>query len=212
MKPHEIEQKSFKIIDKEAGQHTFNTKEWNIVRRMIHTSADFGYMQSVRIHKDAIGAGIRALCKGRNIITDTEMLRAGIRKKSVEKFGGQTICLINDSNVINESSKQGTTRSHEAVNLALEQMNDGIYAIGNAPTALLHLISLCQEQKANPALIIGLPVGFVNAEESKSLLTELRIPYITNMGRKGGSNVAASVVNALIVLSEQEEKGNNDFQ
>jgi precorrin-8X/cobalt-precorrin-8 methylmutase len=206
MKPHEIEQLSFKIIDKEAGQHSFDSKTWAIVRRMIHTSADFDYIKSVCLHPSAIEAGIHALSKGKNIITDTEMLRAGIRKKSVQTFGGETICLISDPKVSEVSKKNSTTRSLTAVDFALEHMQDGIYAIGNAPTALMRLIELCRNNIAKPALIIGLPVGFVNASESKAMLTELNIPYITNKGRKGGSNIAASVVNALIILAEHEQK------
>jgi len=205
MKPNEIEKLSFAIIDKEAGPHEFDPDAWSVVRRMIHTSADFGYMQSVCFHPDAIRAGIRAIQTGKNIITDTEMLRAGIRKKSLEKFGGRTSCLIGDPEVAEASKKAGTTRSHEAVNRSVQQMEGGIYAVGNAPTALLRLMELIREDRANPALILGFPVGFVNAAESKALLTELDLPHITNKGRRGGSNIAASVVNALIILAEQEQ-------
>ncbi len=206
MKPKEIENLSFSIIDKEAGPHGFSMEAWSIVRRMIHTSADFEYMKSVCFYKDAIEKGIKALRSGKNIITDTEMVRSGIRKKSVQQFGGNTICLIGDEKVSEESKRSGTTRSLEAVNLSIDQMEGGIYAIGNAPTALMRLIELIREKQAKPALVLGFPVGFVNATESKALLKELDYPYITNIGRKGGSNIAASVVNALIILAENSDQ------
>lgn len=206
MTPDEIERQSFAIIDKEAGSHEFDPEAWCIVRRMIHTSADFGYIESVRFYPDAIDAGVRAIQNGKNIITDTEMLRAGIRKKSLERFGGKVLCLIRDAEVADASKKAGTTRSHEAVNRSVSQMEGGIYAVGNAPTALLRLMELIREGQAKPALVLGFPVGFVNAAESKALLTELDFPYITNKGRKGGSTIAASVVNALIILAQENRE------
>ncbi len=201
MKPNEIENLSFEIIDDEAGNHNFDEKEWSIVRRMIHTSADFEYMKSVLIHPRAVATGIHAIRSGQNIITDTNMARSGIRKKSIQAFGGETICLIEDLSVANIARSNDTTRSREAVDLSVEKMEGGIYVVGNAPTALLRLIDLIKENKAKPALVLGFPVGFVNAAESKALLAELDFPYITNSGRKGGSNIAASVVNALIILA-----------
>jgi len=206
MKPNEIEELSFTMIDQEAGPHMFDRQEWSIVRRMIHTSADFDYMHSIRIHPKAIAAGIGALCSGKNVVTDTQMVRSGIRKKSIETFGGETVCLIGDPAVADASGQAGTTRSREAVNLSVKTMEGGIYAVGNAPTALIRLIELIREGKAKPALVLGFPVGFVNAAESKAMLEELDFPYITNQGRKGGSNIAASVVNALIILAEQDQK------
>jgi len=205
MKPNEIEKLSFTIIDKEAGLHEFKPDEWSIVRRMIHTSADFGCMKSVRFHPGAIRAGIRAIQAGKNVITDTEMLRAGIRKKSLEKFGGSAMCFIGEPEVTDASKNSGTTRSHEAVNHAVKHMEGGICAVGNAPTALLRLIELIREGRARPALVLGFPVGFVNAAESKALLAELDFPHITNKGRRGGSNIAAGVVNALIILAERDK-------
>ena len=205
MKPQEIEDLSFSIINEEVGSHDFSQEEWSIVRRMIHTSADFEYKVSVRFHKDAISKGIEAIRAGKNIITDTEMARSGIRKKSVEKFGGNVSCLIGDQRVANASKINGTTRSLEAVNFSVGTMEDGIYVVGNAPTALLRLIELIKGNQAKPALILGFPVGFVNAAESKALLRELDFPFITNIGRKGGSNIAASVVNALIILAEKNQ-------
>jgi precorrin-8X/cobalt-precorrin-8 methylmutase len=205
MKPGEIEALSFKIIDREAGTHKFSDEQWTVVRRMIHTSADFEYKDSVRIHPDSVAAGMAAIRNGKTIITDTNMARVGIRQKDLQPFGGTVKCYMTDSAVEENAKSAGTTRAHAAVDAALADMAGGIYVIGNAPTALLHLIDRVKEKKARPALIIGLPVGFVNAAESKMALIKLgNPPYITNVGRKGGSNVAAAVVNALVILAKQE--------
>ncbi len=201
MKPDEIETLSFKIIDEEAGNHTFPSDKWSVVRRMIHTSADFEYIKSVRFHPDAISCGINALRNGKKIITDTNMAKAGIRKSDLERFGTQIKCFMTDPEIGRIASKNGITKAKAAVDAAITDMRDGIYVIGNAPTALLRLIELINAKKTNPALIIGFPVGFVNAAESKAALVDLDYPYISNIGRKGGSNIAASVVNALIKLA-----------
>ncbi len=204
MKPDDIELLSFNIIDEEAGEHGFNRDEWSIVRRMIHTSADFEYMNSICFSGDPITVGIRAIRAGKNIITDTNMAWSGVRKKSVENFGGRVSCLINDKDVAAKAKEAGSTRARIAVDMSADELTDGIYVVGNAPTALLRLIELIGADQIKPALILGFPVGFVNAAESKALLTELNIPFITNEGRKGGSNIAASVVNALIILAEED--------
>ncbi len=204
MKPVEIEALSFKIIDREAGAHEFSSVQWAVVRRMIHTSADFEYKESVRIHPDAVTAGMTAIRNGKSIITDTNMARVGIRQRDLSPFGATVKCYMNDSAVAENAKTAGTTRAHVAVDAAVSDMAGGIYVVGNAPTALLHLIERVEEKKAQPALIIGLPVGFVNAAESKAELLKLdHPPYITNVGRKGGSNVAAAVVNALVILATQ---------
>ncbi len=205
MKPVEIEALSFKIIDREAGAHGFSSVQWAVVRRMIHTSADFEYKESVRIHPDAVTAGMTAIRNGKSIITDTNMARVGIRQRDLSPFGATVKCYMNDSAVAENAKTAGTTRAHAAVDAAVSDMAGGIYVVGNAPTALLHLIERVEEKKAQPALIIGLPVGFVNAAESKAELLKLdHPPYITNVGRKGGSNVAAAVVNALVILAKKE--------
>ncbi len=204
MKPQEIEDLSFKIIEEEAKNHAFSRDEWPIVRRMIHTSADFDYLNTVRFHPRAIQAGIMAIKNGGCIFTDTHMARVGIRKKEITVFGGEVFCLIADENVAEKAKTQGTTRALAAVDMACDKMDKGIYVVGNAPTALLRLIELVREKKASPALIIGLPVGFVNAAESKEELMTLEFPYITNKGRKGGSNIAASVVNALAIMANEQ--------
>jgi precorrin-8X/cobalt-precorrin-8 methylmutase len=201
MKPHEIERSSFQIIDQEAGIHHFTAQQWSIVQRIIHTTADFEFKEMIRFHPDAISAGIEAIRNGNMIITDTNMARVGIRKKEVETYGGQVKCYINDPLIHEKAAVTGGTRAKAAVDMAISEMKDGIYVVGNAPTALLRLIELIGEKKAQPALVIGLPVGFVNAAESKAALVEMDTPYISNVGRKGGSNVAASVVNALAIMA-----------
>jgi len=204
MKPEEIEALSFKIIEKEVGAHAFTGAQWQVVRRMIHTSADFEYAKSVRFHPDAVAAGLNAIRRGKTIITDTHMARVGIRNGELARFGAGVQCLINDPVVGEMAAKTGTTRARSAVDAAIEKMKDGIYVVGNAPTALLRIIELVREKKAAPALIVGLPVGFVNAAESKAALMETDVPYISNTGRKGGSNVAASVINALAIIATHQ--------
>ena len=201
MKPEQIEELSFKIIDQEAGAHDFTHEEWSIVRRMIHTSADFEYKEMIRIHPEAVQAGISAIRAGKSIITDTNMARVGIRNIELKQFGATVKCYMGDPEIGEKARKNGTTRAKAAVEAAVDDMQGGIYVVGNAPTALMRLCELIQTGEAGPALVIGLPVGFVNAAESKAALIEMDHPYISNVGRKGGSNVAASVVNALAKLA-----------
>jgi precorrin-8X/cobalt-precorrin-8 methylmutase len=206
MKPQEIEDKSFAIIDAEAGPHAYDTAQWQIVRRVIHTSADFEWQQMMRFHPRAIEAGIAAIRAGKPIITDTNMARVGIRARDLARFGGETRCYMADPKVAHRAASEGITRAKAAVDLAAEEMagqgaSNGIFVVGNAPTALLRLIELAAASKAAPALVVGLPVGFVNAAESKAALMQTDLPFIANIGRKGGSNVAAAVVNALIIMA-----------
>jgi len=205
MLPHEIEGNSFAIIEQEAGRHGFDPPEWDVVRRMIHTSADFDYLQTVRIHPRAIDAGIAAIRAGRPVITDTNMVKAGVRKKDLAGFGCDVTCLMEDPQVFEAARKNDTTRALAAVDAAVKFMEGGIYVVGNAPTALLRLIRLVRNHAVAPALVIGLPVGFVNAAESKAALLDADVPHITNTGRKGGSNVAAAVVNSLVLQAKQDE-------
>jgi precorrin-8X/cobalt-precorrin-8 methylmutase len=204
MKPNDIESLSFKIIDKEAGTHDFTPEQWQIVRRMIHTTADFEYMKTVRFHPGSVKAGIDAIRNGKSIITDTNMARVGIRKGELQRFNVSVECLIDKPEVAQAAKDRGTTRAKAAVDAALDQMDGGIYVVGNAPTALLQIIELVRGNKAQPALIVGLPVGFVNAAESKEKLIKIDIPYISHIGRKGGSNVAASVINAMAIMAARE--------
>jgi precorrin-8X/cobalt-precorrin-8 methylmutase len=205
MKPQEIEAESFRIIDREAGAHGFPPQEWQIVRRMIHTSADFDYLRTIRFHPRAVAAGLAAIRAGRPIITDTNMARTGIRKKDAQRFGVALVCHMEAPAVHAAAAAAGSTRALAAVDAAAAEMAGGIYVVGNAPTALLRLIERVGAGQARPALIVGLPVGFVNAAESKAALAKLDQPFITNEGRKGGSNVAAAVVNALLLLAAQNE-------
>jgi precorrin-8X/cobalt-precorrin-8 methylmutase len=201
MRPEEIEALSFGIIEQEAGPHGFTPGQWQVVRRMIHTSADFDYLKTVRFHKAAVKAGVASIEQGKTIFTDTHMARIGIRRIDVAAYGCEVHCLMTDPDVARMASESGSTRARAAVDHAARRMDGGIYVVGNAPTALLRLIELMDQGRAAPALVVGLPVGFVNAAESKAALLGTKIPYITNTGRKGGSNLAASVVNALIIMA-----------
>ncbi len=202
MRPDEIEKNSFAIIEEEAGNHGFAPDHWAVVARMIHTSADFEYLNTVRIHPEAVDAGIAAIKQGRPVITDTNMALAGLRKKDLAGFGCEAACFMASQEIAHMAEKNGTTRAEAAVDVAAEAMAGGIYVIGNAPTALMRLIALIRQGRANPALVVGFPVGFVNAAESKAELLTVDTPYITNTGRKGGSNVAAAVVNSLVLLAK----------
>jgi precorrin-8X/cobalt-precorrin-8 methylmutase len=201
MKPHEIEQLSFQIIDSEAGDHDFSMDQWPVVRRVIHTSADFEWQQMIRFHPQAIATGVAAIRSGCAIFTDTNMVRAGIRQRDLIRFGGTVSCYMTDKRVAETAAREGITRAKAAVDVAAPELSGSIYVVGNAPTALLRLIELMDQGKLRPALVVGLPVGFVKAAESKALLLACDVPFITNVGRKGGSNVAAAVVNALIILA-----------
>lgn len=201
MKPEDIEIRSFEIIDAEAGPHDFTAAQWRIVQRMIHTSADFEYMQTVRFTGDAVEKGLDAVRRGAAIITDTHMARVGMRQRDLDRFGVTVSCWMTDPAVASAAQDSNLTRAEAAVDASLPAMKDGIYVVGNAPTALLRLIEQVKAGRAQPALIIGLPVGFVNAAESKAALMEMDYPHISNVGRKGGSNVAAAVVNALVKMA-----------
>ena len=204
MKPHEIEQLIFQMIVSEAGNHGFSTDQWPVVRRVIHTSADFEWPQMIRFHPQAISSGVSAIRNGCPIITDTNMARAGIRQRDLARFGGTVNCYMTDERVAETAARKGITRAKAAVDVAAPALSGGIYVVGNAPTALLRLIELMDQGTVRPALVVGLPVGFVNAAESKALLLECDVPHITNVGRKGGSNVAAAVVNALIIKAGED--------
>ncbi len=203
MKPEEIEIESFRIIDAEAGDHGWPAAEWQIVRRAIHTSADFEYAQSMVLSDDGVEKAVAALQSGAGIVTDTNMALSGISKPRLTPFGCTASCHVADSDVADLAKREGITRSIAAMRKAVANPHNRIFVIGNAPTALFELLRLVETGAAKPALIIGLPVGFVGAEESKNVLASGThdIPFITNIGRKGGSNVAAAVVNALAILA-----------
>ena len=197
--PMEIEETSFEIIGDEMGNHDFTEDELKVVKRVIHTTADFEYMELIEISKDAINVGKEILKNNPIIYTDTNMALSGINKKALEKLNGKAICYVNLEEVHKEAKEKGITRSMAAVEKASADSVD-IFVFGNAPTALFRLKELIKEKKANPKLIIAVPVGFVGASESKENLEELNIPYITVKGRKGGSTVAASIINALMYM------------
>jgi len=203
MKPEEIEAESFRIIDAEAGDHGWPGAEWQVVRRAIHTSADFEYAQSMVLSDDVVEQAITAFRSGAGIVTDTNMALSGISKPRLAPFGCTVSCHVADPDVAGHANAEGVTRSIAAMRKAVANPDNRIFVIGNAPTALFELLRLVESVAAQPLLIIGLPVGFVGAEESKNALASGThdIPFITNIGRKGGSNVAAAVINALAILA-----------
>ncbi|MFA7404867.1 MAG: precorrin-8X methylmutase [Pelobacteraceae bacterium] len=205
MKPEEIEEESFRIIDVEAGDHGWPRSEWQVVRRAIHTSADFEYAQSMVLSEEVIEKAVAALQSGVGIVTDTNMALSGISKPRLTTLGCSVSCHVADPDVAEQAHSEGVTRSIAAMRKAVANPDNRIFVIGNAPTALFELLRLIETGAVEPALIIGLPVGFVGAEESKNALASGThdIPFITNIGRKGGSNVAAAVVNALAILAMQ---------
>jgi precorrin-8X/cobalt-precorrin-8 methylmutase len=203
VQPQEIEGKSFEMITEELGEHPFTEEQYPVVQRVIHASADFELGRSMVFHPDAIEAGIRAIREGRKIVADVQMVQVGISKPRIEKFGGSVHVYISDPDVMEEAKRLNTTRAIIATRKAVREADGGIFAIGNAPTALLELIRLVKEGEARPGLIIGVPVGFVSAAESKEELAKLDIPFITNIGRKGGSPVAVAAVNALSIMAEK---------
>ncbi|MBT0663903.1 precorrin-8X methylmutase [Geobacter pelophilus] len=205
LRPEEIEAESFRMIDEEAGPHSWPPAEWQIVRRAIHTSADFDYSRTMLMSPDAVKRGVAALQAGHAIVTDTTMALSGISRLRLDPFGISAKCLVADPVVAKAAEKLGVTRSLMAMRSAAADPQNGIFVIGNAPTALFELLRLVREEGLKPALVVGLPVGFVGAAESKEELVrtaeQFPFPYITNRGRKGGSNVAAAVVNALLILA-----------
>ena len=201
-KGQSIEDQSMQIIESEIGSHDYNQLEWPIVRRVIHATADFDFAKKNKIifHKDAISNGISALKNGCNIIVDVNGVIGGLNKQNLKEFGNEVICNISKPDIANEAKKYNKTRAQTSMRMAASQMNGGIVVIGNAPTALLEVIQMIKEKVTNPALVIGIPVGFVSAPESKEKLLNLEVPFITNHGRKGGSPCASSIVNALFKL------------
>lgn len=203
MKPQEIEELSFQIIEKEAGNHGLDEIHWPVVRRMIHTSADFDYLQTVRFGNHAVEKGMAAIAQGCRIFTDTNMAGWGSEKRD-HPFRGYGCLFDGGSRGGGSGRKKEYHPGHGCRGSGGGSDERRHLCGGNAPTALLRLIRLIKANKTAPALVIGLPVGFVNAAESKEALMALEIPYITNTGRKGGSNVAAAVVNALAIMADEK--------
>lgn len=203
VQPQEIEDLSFKIITDELGEHSFTEEQYPVVQRVIHASADFDLGRSLVFHPDAVKSGIEAIRSGKIVVADVQMVQVGISKNRIEKFGGQVKVYISDRDVMEEAKRLNTTRAIISMRKAIKEADGGIFCIGNAPTALLELIRMVKEGEAKPGLVIGMPVGFVSAAESKEELAKLDIPFITNMGRKGGSPVTVAALNAISIMAER---------
>ncbi len=202
----DIEKKSFEIIDSEIGQHGYSEMQWAIVRRVIHATADFDFAGSGRIlfHEKALDSVFGAICNKCTIVTDVDMVLAAINKKSLADLGLKTACYISDGKIAEEARRLGRTRSETAMRHAAKEMDGGVVAIGNAPTALYEVINMVKEGVTRPALVVGIPVGFVSAPESKGELAKADVPFITNIGRKGGSPAASSIMNAILLLYQNK--------
>ena len=200
VKPEDIEKRSMEIITSELGGRTWPEPQFSIVKRCIHTSADFDYADNLRFSKDAENIGVKAIRNGAHIVTDTKMAAAGINKNKLTEYGGEVHCFISDDDVVKEAKERGCTRATICMEKGAEIAKDHpvIFAIGNAPTALVRLAEMIDAGELKPALIIGAPVGFVNVVESKELILERDVPYIIPVGRKGGSNIAATICNAMM--------------
>lgn len=205
IQPQEIEEKSFEMITAELGEHPFTAEQYAVVQRVIHASADFELGRSLLFHPAAIQSGIQAIRSGKMVVADVQMVQVGISKGRIEKFGGEVNVYISDPDVMVEAKRLNTTRAIISIRKAILEAEGGVYVIGNAPTALLELIRLIKEGATRPGLVIGVPVGFVSAAESKEELAKLDIPFITNIGRKGGSAVAVAALNAISLLAEKQE-------
>ncbi|MCI8941590.1 MAG: precorrin-8X methylmutase [Oscillospiraceae bacterium] len=198
MKPMDIEKRSFEIITGLLEGRVLDPENELVVKRVIHTTADFDYADNLCFSEHAVTGGIEALRGGCDIVTDTQMARAGINKTVLARLGGQVHCFMSDQDVAEEARDRGVTRAAVSMERAAGLGKPCVFAIGNAPTALLALHDLIAAGKAKPALIIGVPVGFVNVVESKERIMTAGVPYIVARGRKGGSNVAAAICNAML--------------
>lgn len=198
IKPMDIEKRSFEIITELLGDRRLDPENELVIKRVIHTSADFDYADNLVFSLHAVSKGIEALRAGCDIVTDTQMAKAGINKTILGSLGGEVHCFMSDPDVAQEAKQRGVTRAIVSMERAASLSKPCIYAIGNAPTALISLYEQIKAGKTEPALIIGVPVGFVNVVESKELILGTDLPYIVARGRKGGSNVAAAICNALL--------------
>ena len=205
-KGQSIEDESMRIIENEIGDHLYNEQEWPIVRRVIHSTADFDFARDNKIifQKDAIKNGLDALKDGCSIVVDVNGIIGLLNKQNPKDFGNDVICNISEPSIMEAAKEAGKTRAQMSMRIAKEDINGGIVVVGNAPTALLEVMEMIREGYTKPALVVGIPVGFVSAVESKDELAKMNIPFITNHGRKGGSSSAAAIVNALYKLLRQE--------
>lgn len=198
LKPSDIEKRSFEIITELLGGRKLDPENELVIKRVIHTTADFDYADNLAFSDHAVGKGIEALRAGCDIVTDTQMARSGINKSILGQLGGEVHCFMSDSDVAEEAKARGVTRAIVSMERAAKLEKPCIFAIGNAPTALFTLFDLIQAGALRPALVIGVPVGFVNVVESKERIMTANVPYIVAKGRKGGSNVAAAICNAML--------------
>ncbi|HIH68658.1 MAG TPA: precorrin-8X methylmutase [Candidatus Nitrosotenuis sp.] len=201
-KGQSIEDESMEIIEREIGSHPYKEHEWKIVRRVIHSTADFDFAgkNGLVFHKNAIQSGIDALKAGKNIITDVNGIMGLLNKQNLIDFKTDVICDISNPVVVQEATRLNKTRAQTAMRIRANEMNGGVIVIGNAPTALIEVIQMYNENLIRPALVVGVPVGFVCAAESKDELQKSELPFITNIGRKGGTPCASAIVNALFKI------------
>lgn len=198
MGPEEIERASMAIIGREMGDWAGPAENLPVLKRVIHTTADFDFVRNLLFSPNAVRLGREALRRGVTVVTDTAMAAAGIGKPAAARWGVSVVCHMADPDVRDEALRRGVTRAVVSMERAAAETPDAIFAIGNAPTALIRLCELVREGAARPSLVVGVPVGFVNVVESKEMLVATDVPYIAAMGRKGGSPVASAVVNALL--------------
>lgn len=198
--PEQIEQRSFEIIDGELKKRgiVLPKEQEMITKRVIHTTADFEYTDTLTFSEGAVGIARELLKKGADIVTDTNMALSGINKRSLARLGGEVHCYMADETVAKLARERGTTRAAVSMEMAARIQKPVIFAVGNAPTALIQIYEMMQSSSWRPAFVIGVPVGFVNVEAAKELILQADVPFIINRGRKGGSNVAAAICNALI--------------
>ncbi len=206
-----IEHSSFAIVDAEAGnQGAYTDEQWPLVRRMIHATADFEFNGLTEFHPHAMQAGLEAIAAGAPIVADVEMICVGLSKPRLAHFGVHTHQFISDDDVIETAKAEGTTRAVQAMRKAhkLGLLDGAVVGVGNAPTALLEVIRLIEQEGAKPALIVGMPVGFVSAAESKDAVAAAnQVPWVITRGRKGGSTLVVSAIHAMLALAEAREKG-----
>jgi precorrin-8X/cobalt-precorrin-8 methylmutase len=198
-----IEKQSFEIIDSEVGSHNYDNMQWTVVRRVVHATADFDFAtgkSKIMFHPRAIESAFSAIKSHCAVISDVDMVLAAINKKSLSDLGLRPRCYISEPSLAEESRKTGRTRSELAMRQASNEIEGGIVVVGNAPTALYEVIKMIREGVTKPGLVVGIPVGFVSAPESKEELSRMDVPFITNTGRKGGSPAASSIMNALMLL------------
>lgn len=204
-----IEHDSFAIVDQEAGSHTYSDAEWQVVRRMIHATADFEFNGLTRFHPQAVRAGLDAIARGAPIVADVEMICVGLSQPRLNHFGVTTHQFISDEDVISAAKEANTTRAVQAMRKAQSKklLDSAIVAVGNAPTALLEVERMIREEGVKPALIVGMPVGFVSAAESKEAISHIdEVPWIITHGRKGGSTLVVAAIHALLALAEAEAR------